>query len=258
VSRSDVPVARELLERAGFIPLFPTSPAGRDFLLRTRHSEIFTKNPWPIVELHWAFAKQRGVFPLTLEQLRPRLQEISLGGASVPVFSPEDQLLVLSVHGANHMWGRLEWLCGISELIRNHPISWPVALERASALHAEKTLLLGLGLAKELLDAPVPPDLVARASSDRDVVKLKEVVKRRLTEGDTENPQSRNSLTRDLFRLRLQSTSRARLRYVLHRITTPAREDTRLMLPFGLPLPALFRPFHILARLARFGRRERP
>jgi hypothetical protein len=50
----------------------------------------------------------------------------------------------------------------------------------------------------------------------------------------------------------LQSTNRARIRYLLHRITIPGRDDTRLMLPLGrrfVPLPSFLRPFHILGKL---------
>lgn len=252
VSRSDVPQAREILEAAGYTPVHPITEAGREFLLRKRHSEIFTRPSGPIIELHWAFAKQRGLFPLDLDMLRPRLQTMSLAGNEVKVFAPEDQLLILSVHGANHLWSRLEWLCGISELLRQSPLAWPEILKRARELHSRKALDLGLVLAHDLLGAPVPPDVLAEASAGADVKWAVRLVKKKLSSGQIERPHERSSIERDLFRLRLQSTNGARIRYLMHRMTIPGRDDTRIMLPVGkrfVPLPSFLRPFHILGKL---------
>lgn len=271
VTRADVPRARTLLEEVGFAPLHPTTPASREFLLQKRHSEIFRRDPGLFVELHWAFAKQRGLFPLDLDMLRPRLQEMTLAGSRVQVFAPEDQLLILCVHGANHLWSRLEWLCGIAELIRNSSLAWQEVLERAQELHSRKALFLGLVLADELLGAPVPVEVLAEGRVDRDVNWAAHLVKKKLAAGQIEHPEERSSVERDLFRLRLQSTSGARIRYLMHRITIPGRDDTRLMLPVGrrfVPLPSFLRPFHILGKLVEtivqrhkavdLDRKERP
>ena len=252
VERKDVRRARQLLENAGFEPQFQVSEAAREFLLKTRHSEIFTRPSSLMLELHWAFAKQRGVFPLDLEQLRPRLREISLGGGRIPMFAPEDQLLVLCVHGANHLWSRLEWICGISELIRNQRLDWNQTLQRAGELRATRKLFLGLVLARDLLDCPVPSNVLIPRAGDREVARAARIVKGRLAMGRTEMLEPPNSWLRDLFRLRLESGTGDRFRYVVHRLTTPGREDTRLMLPLGrlsIPLSTIYRPFHIVGKL---------
>ena len=255
VSRADVPRARELLEEQAFVPLHPTTPASREFLLQRRHSEIFTREQGPIVELHWAFAKQRGIFPLDLDMLRSRLGEMTLAGTRLPVFAPEDKLLILSAHGANHLWSRLEWLTGIAELIRSTPLAWPEILERARELNSEKSLFLGLVLAGDLLDAPVPEELLAKGRANGDVAWAARLVMKKFASGQIERPEDRSSIERDMFRLRMQSTNGARMSYLFHRIFTPGRDDTRLMLPIGkrfVPLPAFFRPIHLLGKL--FGR----
>ena len=248
ISRQDVPRARDLLEEAGFEPRHPLSPAGREFLLNHRHSEIFERTGGPMLELHWAFAKQRGMFALTVDELRPRLESMVIGGTSVPILCDEDLLLVLCVHGANHLWSRLEWLCSVAELLRKQALDWSEALERASLLHVERYVLLGALLSNDLLGAPIPTHVLDRARSDRNVVRLASIVGQKLAAADVENAEKLNSVPRDLFRLRLQSTMGDRWRYVMHRLTTPSREDTRLMVPLGggtVPLPALLRPFHV-------------
>jgi hypothetical protein len=98
----------------------------------------------------------------------------------------------------------------------------------------------------------VPEEILAQARNDKDVAWSARLVKRKLASGQIERPEERSSIERDLFRLRLQSTNQARIRYLIHRFTTPGREDTRLMVPIGrgfIPLPAFFRPLYILARL---------
>lgn len=260
VERREVLRAESLLEGAGFHPRYPSSIEGRDFLLRNHHSEILVRPHGPVVELHWAFTNVDVGFPLRLEQLRPRLVVQSLGGAQLPAFATEDLLLILCVHGAKHCWDRLEWLTVVSDLLRKEPVSWPEVISRATELGSEKTLYLGLLLASDLLKAPVPPHVLETARSIHDVIHLVKIVRQRLS---AEEVGPTISLPRDLFRMRLQPTSRGRFRYLLHRLSTPGREDTRLMLPLGshsVPLPSLFRPFLVFGKLCgglfrRSGRR---
>jgi hypothetical protein len=94
--------------------------------------------------------------------------------------------------------------------------------------------------------------VLARARANRDVVWSANLVKRKLATGQIERPEERSAIERDLFRLRLQSSNGTRIRYLMHRFTTPKREDTRNMLRIGgrfIPLPAFLRPFHVLGRL---------
>jgi len=252
ISRQDVPRARDLLEKSGYVPRHSMSPAGREFLLNHRHSEIFERPSSPVLELHWAFAKQRGMFAMGVEELRPRLGTRNVGGVAVPVLNPEDLLLVLCVHGANHLWSRLEWLCSVAELLKKEPLNWSEAMRYATDYHVEKYVILGTLLAHDLLGAPIPESVLDRARSDRSIVRLASIVGQKLAAADVEHAETLNSVERDLFRLRLQSTTKDRLRYLSHRLTTPSREDTRLMVPLGrgtVPLPAILRPFHVLGVL---------
>jgi hypothetical protein len=178
-----------------------------------------------------------------------------MGGSKVLVFPLEDLLLILCVHGATHRWDRLEWLCGVAELIRGTELEWERVLERAARHKVEKTLFLGLILAHDLLDAPVPESVLAQARKDRDVASLSKFVKDTLARGEIGQPTSENTLQRDLFRLRLQSTFSDRMRYFFYRFTTPGkREDAVHMVPLGrwsVPLPTLVRPFHVVGKVIR-------
>lgn len=256
VERRDVKSARRILEEAGFRNSQLVSPAGHEFMERKRYSEIFSRDKGPPVELHWKFTRSGFAFPLELKDLRPRLGDHTLVGRMIPVFGTEDLLLILCAHGAKHCWERLEMICAVAEVARQGEVDWPETVARALQLKVEKTLFLGLTLAHDLLDAPIPAPVIEAARSSRDVTRLAALVRKSFLVAnhglEATKPPSR--LPRDLFKLRLQRTQRDQLRYVYHRLTTPRRSDTRMMVPFGrrsMPLPALVRPFRVFAKLIR-------
>jgi hypothetical protein len=67
-----------------------------------------------------------------------RASRVDLGGSSVRTLAPEDLLLVLCVHTANHVWSRLSWLCDIAETMRSQPIDYISAYRTAEELGIEK------------------------------------------------------------------------------------------------------------------------
>lgn len=254
VARKDVAAAQSHLEELGFRPRYPMSSVARDFILRSRYNVTLDRQGGPMVELHWAFTVPAMGFSLNLDQIKPRLGELVLGGVRLRDFSSEDLLLILCVHGAKDCWYRLEWLSGVAELIRKEVISWSEVIDRAIDLRIDRTLLLGLVLAHDLLDAPVPADLVEAAKSRRDVMLLAADVQQRGWEDAPGEGDPPDSLAQNWFRFRLQQTRRDRLRYLFHQLTTPSRENTRWMVPLGsrpVPLPALIRPFYVTAKLVR-------
>jgi hypothetical protein len=255
VARRDVLATEALLEQSGFRIRYPMSSDAREFVFRRRYNDRLEKDGRLIVELHWGFASAAVGFPLELDQLRERLGEINLGGVRLPDFGADDLLLILCAHGAKDCWYRLEWLTGVAELVRKEAISWPTVIGRAADLRAGRTLLLGVLLAHDLLDAPVPIDVVEAARSERDVMRLAAIVQQRFAHYDGTEPGERPlSLRRDRFRLWLQPTYRDRLRYLFYRFTTPRREDTRWIVPVGtrsMPLRTLIRPFRVIGKGVR-------
>ena len=117
-----------------------------------------------LVEVHWRFRPQSFPFPLDLEELWGRRETISLAGVPVPTLAWGDYLLLLCVHGAKHRWERLIWVCDIAEIVRAHrDLPWGEIRARAERLGCGRILLLGLLLARDLLEAPVP-DAMLRAT----------------------------------------------------------------------------------------------
>src|SRR5262245_8471492 len=134
-----------------------------------------------LVELHWRLVPKYWSLSLDLDLLWARRATIGLLGASVSNLAPEENLLVLAVHGAKHQWLRLDWVCCVAELLRAHPeLDWSRALENARACASERIMLLGVALARALVAAPVPASLAALIEDDQAIAPLVAEVRARM------------------------------------------------------------------------------
>lgn len=256
VRRSDVRRARELLGTRGYRPRHPLSSAGVGFMIENRYHETFV-GAGANLELHWAFTNRDVGFPLDLDALASRLRPLHLGGHVVNAFSPEDLLLILCVHGAKHRWDRLEWLCGVAELLRAGELECGAVVDTAARLGVRRMLLLGLGLAHDLLEAAVPPAVLRHIRADRPVSRLAGEVAGSLLAGEAKVTNEPGD--RDLFGIRLRDRWRDRVRFLFHRITTPSSPARWTAVPVGtryFPLHAVLRPWTLGAKLVALARRR--
>ena len=119
-----------------------------------------------VVDLHWNLAPRSFVFGLKGDEVMSRLESVSLAGTAVQTFSAEDLVLYLSMHGAKHLWRRLEWIVGLAESLRALPsINWDVLVDRATKAHATRMLALGLRQA-EFSNVHIPPPVMATLDAD--------------------------------------------------------------------------------------------
>ena len=110
-----------------------------------------------MVELHTERTLRYFPEPLEWQGLQGRSEMVLVGGRSVRTFSVEDLLILLSVHGAKHFWNRLSWICDIAELVQTpRGVDWDLSESLARRMGCRRMWLLGLSLAHEMLDAPIP------------------------------------------------------------------------------------------------------
>ncbi|MGB6404272.1 MAG: nucleotidyltransferase family protein, partial [Candidatus Sulfotelmatobacter sp.] len=67
-----------------------------------------------LLELQWALQPRFYAVDFDMDGLFERAVKVTVAGRPVKTPCPEDLLLVLSVHAAKHVWGRLIWLCDIA------------------------------------------------------------------------------------------------------------------------------------------------
>jgi hypothetical protein len=249
VGKGDVQRAKGLLLSRGFRPTLRLSPAQERLLLRTQHNLPFSRDGGRLlVELHWEVASKQFAPASFGEGFGEGRERVRLLNLEVESLSPEDLLLSLCVHGTKHLWERLAWICDIAELVRARPqMDWQKLSERARKLRAERMLHLGLRLALDLLDAPLPGDFRSRVESDPAAARLAAGVAVRLFEGDEYRPAG---LIRNMgFNLRARGDWRDKARY-LSFIFTPTDGDLgAVRLPAALSFGYyLLRPFRLLLK----------
>jgi len=167
ISRQHFDRARSLLESLDYEMRPELTPAQLTSHL-SNHCEIqFMRDEWfTVVDLHWDLAPRSFVFGVKGDEVMSRLQPVSLAGTAVKTFSAEDLVLYLSMHGAKHLWRRLEWIACLAESLRALPaINWDVLIERAAKAHATRMLALGLRQA-EFSDVYVPAEVMATLDAD--------------------------------------------------------------------------------------------
>jgi len=242
----DVPAAKAILLARGYYSDPPMTKRQEALRLRTHYVLAFVHEARPVcVELHYRFRPQYFVFDLNSEQLWSNLESVAVGGVTLPSLALADLLLFQCAHGANHCWESLGWICDIAELVRSQQqLDWEALQRRARELGSQRILLLGLLLAHELLDAPIPEIMLRRVRGDRAVSSLSKWVQSNLLARSNGTP---GLFARTLFHLRARERWRDRLWYCLRVAPITTAEDWALLpLPVSLAwIYSLIRPIRL-------------
>ena len=239
----DFAPARLLLESLGYEMTPRLTPAQLASHL-SNHCEIqFMRDEWfTVVDLHWDLAPRSFVFGLKADDVMSRLQTVSLAGTNVETFDAEDLLLYQAMHGAKHLWRRLEWITSLAESLRATPeIDWNTLINRAANAHATRILSLGLRLVEQFSDVPVP----VIASLDRDASMQRMAA--RIRAQIFNNFGYADSTETNLYNLRIMDRKRDALVSALRSIFVPTLPDWQaLALPSSLhPLYYAYRPLRL-------------
>ena len=128
-----------------------------------RHVKDFTyQHPDTSVrlELHYRLLPNAAMCDLPPEQIYQRHDVCRIGHTAVPCMSQADHQLYLLLHGAISHWFRLKWLSDVPAISQQgdayrHPVFW----QQAKSLGVERMVALGLNLAHQLIDMPIPPPI---------------------------------------------------------------------------------------------------
>ena len=109
------------------------------------------------IEPHWAFAPKTLAFDIDYNKLWERVSTTSLNGKTILAFSPEDELLILCMHGSKHEWRKLKWIVDLSLFIQNHDhLNWCDIINRAETQGLSRIIIFALAIASRLVGATVP------------------------------------------------------------------------------------------------------
>jgi hypothetical protein len=241
VPQQYIPEAAMVLERAGYAAAFdprelhageqPHAPGEYAFLRGINFIRV---------ELHTERTLRYFPVALDFDKMGRRLLGVQLAGRTLRTFSVEDTLVMLCVHGAKHFWDRLGWMLDIAGMISSQPVDWPAALQIAADLNSTRVFLLGLSLAHDLLDAPLPESVLEQVRQDSKV---------RWLAGRVCDPMagrakpSAGVIRRTIFRLKSQDEFARGLLHMARLALSPTESDRG-----AVGLPARFSFLYFLVR----------
>lgn len=227
----DVTRAKAKLESMGYASDFRISAAAEEAALNSgaHYHVLLRATGGRIVELHW---RTDANFPVERDDAEwwRSLGRRPFMGVAVRAFPLPEMFLVLCLHGSKHRWGALAWLVDIAEMLRANAVSDAAAVAaRARAMGAERRLYLGLRLARDLLEAPIPGPLQAGCERG-DVRALAAEVTR-----DIFDPRAAGAFARLRRDLALYDRRSHQLRHAIQVIAAPSLvEWSRWKLPRAL------------------------
>jgi hypothetical protein len=247
VHRQDVLKVRKLLVGEGFKSTPELTSTQEAALLRFDCAYNFGNDKNVVLDVHWMFAAPH-TFALDINGLWDRLETVTIAGNELPNPSVEDLLLILCLHGFTHFWERLGWICDIAGLIElQKDIDWESVVNNGTKQGSRRILLLGLVLAGELLEAPIPSEVLQIAQKDAVVQTLAGDLKRRLF---AEESSASGIIDGALLQLRMRERKRDRIGFGLRLAATPRVYDWMLV-----PLPnRLFFLYYFLRPLRLAGK----
>jgi hypothetical protein len=247
ISRAHFDQAGALLESLGYEMSPKLTPAQLDSHLGN-HCEIqFMRDEWfTVVDLHWDLAPRSFVFCVEAEAVLSRLQPVSLAGVAVETFGAEDLVLYQAMHGAKHLWRRLEWISSLAESLRAIPsLNWDTIVDRAAKARATRMLALGLRLVEKFSDVHVPAHVLAAIDPDGPMQRMALRIREEIftTSGAADSTET------NLYNLRIMDRKRDALISALRSIFNPTLPDWQ-----ALALPAPLHPLYYAYRPLRLSK----
>ena len=200
-----------------------------------------------LLELQWALQPRFYAVDFDMDGLFERAVNVTVAGRPMKTPSPEDLLLVLSVHAAKHVWGRLIWLCDIAQILKLENLNWDWVQSRTRELGIERILRVSLLFAKHLLGMPIPSAMENAVLADRAARGLADEIGANLARGI---PADIEHLSYFRLMMRLRERRADRVRFVTRLTFTPGPREWE-----AVRLPRALFPLYRVVRLARLASR---
>jgi hypothetical protein len=154
VKTGDLWRVEEILTGMNYLRLRPGK--GED---ASRHVEFRHARIGLTVEIHWNLAQEALGLHIDVPGVWKRTRPSASAGVPVAALSPEDLLLHLSMHAADHGFDLgLCSICDINETLRHFQsqMDWACVQGRARSWQATRCAYVALWLARKLLEATIP------------------------------------------------------------------------------------------------------
>ncbi len=200
-----------------------------------------------LLELQWALQPRFYAVDFDMDGLFERAVKVTVAGRSVKTPPPEDLLLVLAVHAAKHVWGRVIWLCDIAQILKRENLNWDRVQVRSREIGIERILRVTLLLANRLLGTAIPPGIESAMLTDQAARGLADEIAAAVAAGVSYDTKQ-TSYFRLMMRLRERRPDR--LRFLMRLTFTPGPGEWE-----AVRLPAALVPLYRVVRVVRLASR---
>jgi hypothetical protein len=231
IRKQDFPKVKEAFARINCRPAWSLTAQQEKAVLKYYYEyPFFYGEDNTLIEVHWEFVESFFAFDFDVNELWKRAQIIRLYGKPILTLSAEDSLIILCAHGSKHYWRRLSWICDVARLVENCEINWSLALHRAAETGSLRMIYLGLSLASDLLNAPLPAKIVQTISADFKVKTLAGNLKSRHFDKETE---PKKWLEMAGIHLKMRERTRDKIKYSSRLLATKTIDS--FLMPMGRP-----------------------
>jgi Uncharacterised nucleotidyltransferase len=203
-----------------------------------------------LLEVQWALQPRFYAVDFDIEGVFRRAVPVTVTGREMKTPSPEDLVLVLSLHAAKHLWTRLIWICDIARLMQLPALNWNWISSQARALGIVRILRVTLLLAQQLLKAAIPAAIENDIRNDHEAQAWSQSIGETIVSGGSVDAESWR-----YFRMMMSLRERPRDRVCLLwrlALTPGPSEWESVRLPASLfPLYRIVRLWRLAARLSR-------
>jgi hypothetical protein len=248
VRTRDVMRIKSAVQDLGYTPRVPIpADAERDYIASGYECTFDSFAGKNLLELQWALQPRFYAVDFDMGGLFERAVNVAVAGRSVETPSPEDLVLVLSVHAAKHVWGRLIWLCDIAQIVQREKLNWNWIRSQVRGLGIERILHVTLLLAKRLLGTVIPSPMENAVAADYAAQVFAKEIALSVAAGVTYQEQQVS-----YFRLMIGLRERRidRLRFLTRLMFTPGPGEWE-----AIRLPKSLFPLYRIVRLGRLAAR---
>jgi len=216
----DILRSTELMVSLGYEPSVPVAAIRAkkvpgEYVFRQSRTKL-------LVEFHTEFTFRYHPRPLPVEKLFSRQVRVSIDAHKIPALSPEDELLLICIHGAKHLWEKLGYIADVAAFVSEQELDWERVMSATDEVGGERMLYVGLRLAGDVLGAALPESVAALSRSDATVGRLANQITRWLPAAGS---APLGIFERAMFRMRMGGGIFSGPAYLFRLSFSPTEED---------------------------------
>ena len=247
VRREDLLRAVEVLEREGYRLRELSDSVCRARYAASLQNWSLEKAGSPPLDLKPVLVSHALTGPASAEFMAAACQRIPIDEKrSLAAPGPEAMLLAVCLDGANDMWFKLSSVADVGALLVKYADrDWGGFLGAAARLGQRRSVLVGSGLAEELLGCDLPP---AFREGDRQDPVARRLARRAADRLRALAPRHSFVVRQTWFALQTRERLRDRFRFLSRLLFVPGAFELA-----AWPLPGVLQPLHALMRPGRLA-----